>query len=40
MPFELGDVVLVPFLFTNQATSKRRPAVVVSNSTYNLSRPG
>jgi mRNA interferase MazF len=39
MPFEFGDVVLVPFPFTSQATSKRRPAVVASNRTYNLSRP-
>jgi hypothetical protein len=28
MPFEFGDVVLVPFRFTNQAASKERPAVV------------
>ena len=29
MPFEFGDVVLVPFRFTNQAAaSKKRPAVV------------
>ncbi|MFD3265531.1 type II toxin-antitoxin system PemK/MazF family toxin [Phenylobacterium ferrooxidans] len=34
-----GDVILVPFPFTNQAASKRRPAVVVSNRAYNLARP-
>jgi mRNA interferase MazF len=39
MPCEFGDVVLVPFPFTNQATSKQRPAVVVSNRGYNRSRP-
>jgi mRNA-degrading endonuclease toxin of MazEF toxin-antitoxin module len=30
MPFELGDVVLVPFPLTSQTASKKRPAVVVS----------
>jgi mRNA interferase MazF len=39
MPFEFGDVVLVPFPFTNQAASKRRPAVVVSNRAYSAARP-
>jgi mRNA interferase MazF len=39
MPYEFGDVVLVPFPFTNQAASKQRPAVVVSNRAYNLARP-
>jgi mRNA interferase MazF len=39
MPFEFGDVVLVPFPFTSQTASKKRPAVVVSSSSYNLSRP-
>lgn len=38
MPFEFGDVVLVPFPFTSQAASKRRPAIVVSNQTYNTAR--
>ncbi len=32
-------VVLVPFPFTDQATSKRRPAVVISSASYNASRP-
>lgn len=39
MPFEFGDVVLVPFPFTNQIASKKRPAVIVSNRTYNAAKP-
>ena len=35
MRFEFGDVVLVPFPFTNQTASKRRPAVIVSCRAYN-----
>jgi mRNA interferase MazF len=39
MPFEFGDVVLVPFPFTNQAASKQRPAVIVSADAYNRVKP-
>jgi mRNA interferase MazF len=39
MPFEFGDVVLVPFPFTSQRASKKRPAVVVSNRAYSTARP-
>jgi mRNA interferase MazF len=39
MPFEFGDVVLVPFPFTSQTASKTRAAVVVSNRIYNATRP-
>lgn len=38
MPYDFGDVVLVPFPFTNQTAFKQRPAVVVSNRAYNASR--
>jgi len=39
MPFEFGDVVLVPFPFTSQVAAKKRPAVVVSNRAYNTAKP-
>jgi mRNA interferase MazF len=39
MPFDFGDVVLVPFPFTSQRASKKRPAVVVSNHAYSTARP-
>ncbi len=29
--YEFGDVLLVPFPFADQTTTKRRPAVVVSS---------
>ena len=34
-----GDIILVPFPFTNQAATKRRPAVVISAARYNDARP-
>lgn len=37
--FEFGDVVLVPFPFTDQSAAKKRPAVVVSAAAYNAERP-
>ena len=36
---EFGDLVLVPFPFTDQSTTKRRPAVVVSSDAYHRERP-
>ena len=36
--FSFGDVVLVPFPFTDQSGAKKRPAVVVSSHGYNASR--
>jgi mRNA interferase MazF len=37
--FEFGDVVLVPFPFTDQSAAKRRPAVIVSSAAYHRDRP-
>ena len=37
--YSFGDVVLVPFPFTDQTATKRRPAVVVSSDKYNQARP-
>lgn len=34
-----GDVILVPFPFTDQSQSKQRPAVVVSTARYQVERP-
>jgi mRNA interferase MazF len=33
--FSKGDVILVPFPFSDQTTTKKRPAVVVSADNYN-----
>jgi mRNA interferase MazF len=39
MPFmtryNKGDVILVPFPFSDQTATKKRPAIVVSSDTYN-----
>jgi mRNA interferase MazF len=37
--YDFGDVVLVPFPFTDHTTTKKRPAVVASSSVYNRKRP-
>lgn len=36
---EFGDVVLVPFPFTDQTATKKRPAIVISSDAYNRQRP-
>ncbi|MEW6203645.1 MAG: type II toxin-antitoxin system PemK/MazF family toxin [bacterium] len=33
--FERGDVILVPFPFSDQSAAKRRPAVIISSNLYN-----
>lgn len=37
--YNFGDIVLVPFPFTDQSTLKKGPAVVVSSLEYNKNRP-
>ena len=37
--YKFGDVVLIGFPFTNLQTTKKRPAVVVSNAAYQQERP-
>ncbi len=37
--YSYGDIVLVPFPFTDQSTIKKRPAVIVSSNNYNSKRP-
>jgi mRNA interferase MazF len=36
--YGFGDVVLVPFPFTDQSGAKKRPAVIVSSAAYNQAR--
>jgi mRNA interferase MazF len=36
--YNFGDVVLVPFPFTDQSGLKKRPAVVVSSTAYHAQR--
>lgn len=37
--YKFGDLVLVPFPFTDQSAVKRRPAVVISSPAYHQTRP-
>lgn len=36
--YRFGDVILIPFPFTDQSTSKQRPAVVISSEAYQRQR--
>ena len=33
--YNRGDVILVPFPFSDQTVTKKRPAIIVSSDTYN-----
>lgn len=37
--YSFGDIVLVPFPFTDQSTIKKRPAVIISSQDYDRNRP-
>lgn len=37
--YEFGNVVLVPSPFSNQSTSKKRPAIVISSEAYQQAHP-
>jgi mRNA interferase MazF len=39
MPYDFGDIMLVPFPFTNHEAVKKRPAVAVSGAAYNRAKP-
>src|SRR4051794_16285274 len=39
MPYRFGDVIVVPFPFTDQTATKKRPAVVISSEAYQRERP-
>ena len=38
MSCKRGDVVLIPFPYTDQSGSKRRPALILSTDSYNIRR--
>ncbi len=35
LKLEVFDIVVVPFPFTDRASTKRRPAIVITSSTFN-----
>ena len=37
--FAFGDIILVPFPFTDQSALKKRPAVIISSTRYNEDKP-
>lgn len=39
MTYQRGDIVLVPFPFTDLTRTKARPAVIISSSEFNIASP-
>ena len=37
--YNFGDILLVPFPFTDQTSSKKRPAVIISSNACNQKKP-
>lgn len=37
--YDFGELVLIPFPYTDQTGSKKRPAIVVSSPAFNRRRP-
>ena len=37
--YKFGEILLVPFPFTDQTSQKKRPTVIVSSDNYNQQRP-
>lgn len=37
--YSFGEVLLVPFPFTNQVTTKKRPTIVISSDAYSQQKP-
>ena len=37
--YSFGDLVLVPFPFTDQTSHKKRPATIISTPAYNAAKP-
>lgn len=39
MIYNFGDILLVPFPFTDQTSTKKRPTVIISSDKYNSQKP-